>query len=78
MTKILVVEDEDMIRERLVKALGFEGFEMSEAENGAVGLQLLEHSVPDLIIADILMPDVGGFDFVTVVRSRAETRLVPG
>ncbi len=77
MTKILVVEDDEMIRERLVKALGFEGFDVSSAENGAVGLQRLEQSVPDLIITDILMPDVGGFDFVTVVRARADTRLVP-
>ena len=63
MTKVLVVEDDDMIRERLLKALNFEGYEASGAENGAVGLKKVEEDEPDLVIADILMPDVGGFDF---------------
>lgn len=77
MAKILIVEDEDMIRERLLKALTFEGYEAVGAENGAVALRLLEEGIPDLVIADVLMPDVGGFDFVSVLRSRQETRTVP-
>ena len=77
MSKILIVEDDDMIRERLYKALTFEGYDLTAAENGAVALRAIEESIPDLIIADVLMPDVGGFDFVSVVRARAETRTVP-
>ncbi len=77
MSKILIVEDDDMIRERLYKALTFEGYELMTAENGAVALRAIEESIPDLIIADVLMPDVGGFDFVSVVRARPETRTVP-
>ena len=77
MTKVLVVEDDDMIRERLLKALNFEGYEASGAENGAVGLKKVEEDEPDLVIADILMPDVGGFDFVSVLRSKSATRLLP-
>ena len=77
MARILVVEDDDMIRERLLKALTFEGFEVVGAENGAVALRQIENSVPDLVIADVLMPDVGGFDFVSVLRSKLETRVIP-
>ncbi|MDX1401060.1 MAG: response regulator transcription factor [Kiloniellales bacterium] len=77
MTRILIVEDDDMIRERLLKALSFEGYEAVGAENGAVALREIENGVPDLIIADVLMPDVGGFDFVSVLRAKPETRIVP-
>ena len=68
---------EDMIRERLVKALTFEGYDAVGAENGAVALRQLDKDIPDLVIADVLMPDVGGFDFVSVLRAKPETRTVP-
>ena len=77
MTKIMIVEDDDLIRERLVKALTFEGYQAMDAENGRVGLELIDRDKPDLVICDILMPELGGFDFVSVLRSRPETRTVP-
>jgi DNA-binding response OmpR family regulator len=66
-----------MIRERLVKALTFEGYDAVGAENGAVALRQIDKAIPDLVIADVLMPDVGGFDFVSVLRAKPETRTVP-
>lgn len=77
MPRILVVEDDDTIRERLLKALKYEGYEVAGAENGAVALRLMDQFAPDLVIADVLMPDVGGFDFVSVLRSKSDTRVVP-
>jgi two-component system OmpR family response regulator len=77
MPRILVVEDDDIIRERLLKALNYEGYEVAGAENGAVALRLMDQFAPDLVIADVLMPDVGGFDFVSVLRSKSETRVLP-
>ena len=77
MPKVLIVEDDDLIRERLVKALTFEGYQVVDAENGRVGLELLDRDKPDLVICDILMPELGGFDFVSILRSRPETRTVP-
>jgi two-component system OmpR family response regulator len=77
MPRILIVEDDDIIRERLLKALNYEGYEVAGAENGAVALRLMDQFAPDLVIADVLMPDVGGFDFVSVLRSKAETRVLP-
>ena len=58
MTKILVVEDEAPIRERVVKALTYEGYVTLEGENGRAGLELAKTEHPDLIIADIMMPVV--------------------
>lgn len=77
MPRILVVEDDDIIRERLLKALNYEGYEVAGAENGAVALRLMDQFAPELVIADVLMPDVGGFDFVSVLRSKSETRVLP-
>ena len=59
MPRILVVEDDDIIRERLLKALNYEGYEVAGAENGAVALRLMDQFSPELVIADVLMPDVG-------------------
>ncbi|MEM7170076.1 MAG: response regulator transcription factor [Pseudomonadota bacterium] len=77
MTKILVVEDDDLIRERLGKALGYEGYEVTLAENGLAALACMDLDLPDLVIADVLMPEMGGADFVANLRSRAETRVIP-
>ncbi|MDH3474304.1 MAG: response regulator transcription factor [Rhodospirillales bacterium] len=77
MTKILIVEDEAPIRERIVKALKFEGYETLEGENGRVGLELAKRHDPDLIIADIMMPELDGHGLVSLLRDSPETRLTP-
>ena len=77
MTKILVVEDEAPIRERVVKALTYEGYVTLEGENGRIGLELAKTEHPDLIIADIMMPELDGHDLVTLLRDNPSTRLTP-
>jgi len=77
MTKILVVEDEAPIRERVVKALTYEGYVTLEGENGRAGLELAKTEHPDLIIADIMMPELDGHDLVTLLRDNPSTRLTP-
>lgn len=77
MTKILVIEDEAPVRERIVKALSFEGYETFEGENGREGLELARQHGPDLIIADIMMPELDGQGLVSVLRDDPETRLTP-
>lgn len=77
MTKILVIEDEAPIRERIVKALTFEGYQTLEGENGRIGLELAKTKHPDLIIADIMMPELDGHDLVTLLRDNPATRLTP-
>lgn len=77
MTKILVIEDEAPIRERIAKALNFEGYETFEGQNGRVGLELAKQHEPDLIIADIMMPELDGQAMVSVLRDNPDTRLTP-
>lgn len=77
MIKILVVEDEAPIRERVAKALTYEGYETLVGENGRVGLELAKAENPDLIIADIMMPELDGHDLVTLLRDNPSTRLTP-
>ena len=77
MTRIIVIEDETPIRERIVKALSFEGYDAVGAENGREGLALVQEIGVDLIIADIMMPELDGLGLVSVLRSDPLTRLTP-
>ena len=77
MTKILVIEDENPIRERMVKALSFEGYEALGGADGREGLELARQHHPDLIIADIMMPELGGQALVSLLRDDPQTRLTP-
>lgn len=58
MAKILVIEDEAQTRDVFVKCLTFEGFCAIEAENGKMGVTLAQTHLPDLIVCDIMMPDI--------------------
>lgn len=77
MTKILVIEDETAIRENIVDVLDNEGFEVAEASNGAVGLQLAKTLQPDLILCDVMMPELNGYDLVKALRQAPETATIP-
>ncbi len=60
----LVVEDDAASREVLRRTLEHDGWRVIEAENGRQGLLALEHSLPDLILLDLMMPELDGFSFV--------------
>ena len=77
MTKILVIEDEPPIRERMLKALSFEGYEALGGADGQEGLALAKQHQPDLIIADVMMPELGGQALVSLLRDDPGTRLTP-
>jgi CheY-like chemotaxis protein len=64
MAKILVVDDNASNRKLLVALLGHEGHWMIEASDGADGLEAARAQSPDLVISDILMPTMDGFEFV--------------
>ena len=59
--KILVVEDEDGIRSNLVRMLRLEGFELFEASNGKAGLEIARLEMPNLILSDVMMPELDGY-----------------
>ena len=66
--RILIIEDEAVIRKAIRMACEKEGYEVVEAENGTEGLHLSESSRPDLILLDVMLPDISGFDVCREVR----------
>ena len=66
--KILCVEDEIDVRESIVGILDNEGFEVLQATNGQEGLEVFLEQKPDIIISDIMMPDVTGHDLLKSIR----------
>jgi CheY-like chemotaxis protein len=68
--RILVVDDEPSIREAVREMLEIGGYEVLTAVDGLDGLHALSKSLPDLIISDLNMPRMSGFEFLAVVRQR--------
>jgi DNA-binding response OmpR family regulator len=69
MTKILIVEDEVSMRMGLSDNLDFEGYEVDTAENGAEGLDMIMKNSYDLVLLDVMLPKMSGFDVCKAVRS---------
>lgn len=65
---ILIIDDEEMIRTILKEILAPEGYEILEAQNGQIGLNLLAQHRVDLIITDIMMPEKNGFETIKELR----------
>jgi len=68
--RVLVVDDEASIRESAAAILEGEGYEVHTAADGLEGLEALSKSLPDMIISDLDMPRMSGFEFLAVVRKR--------
>mgnify|MGYP005840650599 CR=1 FL=1 len=77
MTKILVIEDEPMVRTVILDILETEGFEVIGGENGRVGVELAIAHIPDLIICDVMMPEVDGYSVLATVRQHPEIATTP-
>jgi DNA-binding response OmpR family regulator len=75
--KILVIEDERATRSNLLKFLESEGYTAIGAENGRLGIQAALDNLPDLIICDILMPELDGYDVLTELQKEPETAAIP-
>jgi CheY-like chemotaxis protein len=70
--KILLVEDDDVIREIYSMKFELEGFPVAAAENGRVGLKMVEEFDPEIILLDMMMPVMGGLDFMRELKSIRE------
>lgn len=77
MNKILVIEDEFLIRENLLERLGAEGFDTVGAENGLDGVKLAIADRPDLIICDVMMPELDGYEVLKTLRQNPNTAAIP-
>jgi CheY-like chemotaxis protein len=74
---VLVVEDDAPTREVIKRALERDGWAVSEADNGRRGLQSVARQVPDLILLDLMMPEMDGFEFVAELRKSESGRRIP-
>jgi CheY-like chemotaxis protein/anti-sigma regulatory factor (Ser/Thr protein kinase) len=75
--RVLVVDDEPANREYLTRILEPEGFTVTTADGGRSGIQLARSGRPDLVLLDLMMPDVTGFDVVEALRADEATRAIP-
>jgi CheY-like chemotaxis protein len=76
--KALLVDDEPTMRQVMRLGLEKDGWQISgEAENGRVALARLEEARPDVIVLDLVMPDMDGFEFLVEMRRRVEWRDIP-
>jgi DNA-binding response OmpR family regulator len=74
---VLVVEDDDHIRGFLSEALTDEGYRVAQAANGRLGLALLIDARPDLVILDLMMPDMDGWSFRAAQQRRPDVAEIP-
>src|SRR5947209_12768463 len=77
MKKILVIDDEEWLREMVQLALRQKGFEVVEAENGARGIQVAQKELPDLILCDVNMEKMDGYGDLSSLRSQPATAVIP-
>ncbi|CUW39307.1 putative Signal transduction histidine kinase [Magnetospirillum sp. XM-1] len=75
--RILVVEDDHTNREMLRRMLAKEGWSVVEAANGRIALDRVAEAPPDLILLDLMMPEMDGFEFVAELRGHAEWHAIP-
>jgi hypothetical protein len=74
---VLIIEDDASTREMLRRTLEKEGWRVAEATNGRAGLAELEKQIPALILLDLMMPEMDGFEFMEALRTGANTPRIP-
>ena len=77
MKKILIVEDDDIIRENISDALNLYNYQIYTAINGKDGLQLAIKMSPDLILCDIKIPLLNGYEVLEALKNDENTQLIP-
>jgi signal transduction histidine kinase len=77
MTRILIIEDEQPLREEVLDMLMFEDFDVICAENGQVGAQVAQEQVPDLILCDVTMPEMDGYGVLVELQKDKVTSTIP-
>ena len=77
MKTILLIEDNQMIRENTAEILELSNYNVFTAENGKEGIKLLEVAKPDLIICDIMMPDLDGYSVLRILNKKPDFSNIP-
>jgi CRP-like cAMP-binding protein len=77
MKKILLIEDNSDVRENISEILMLANYDVITAENGKVGVELAQREKPDLIICDIMMPELDGYGVLHILGKKQETAIIP-
>lgn len=77
MKSILVIEDQPQMRRNLLTILEMEGFRVLAAEDGGAGVRLAREELPDLILCDIMLPDIDGYQVLHGLRTHKPTAPIP-
>ncbi|NPD84248.1 response regulator [Lentimicrobium sp. L6] len=77
MKKILVIEDTENVRENIIEILETEDYEVHGAENGRIGLEVAANIQPDLVLCDIMMPEMDGYETLKQMRENVSTSTTP-
>ncbi len=77
MKKVLVIEDNLEVRENLAEILELSGYEVYTAENGKVGVQKARTAQPDIILCDVMMPELDGFGVLRILDQNPQTAEIP-
>ncbi len=77
MKLILIIEDEEELLEEISDILKYEGYKTLKCNNGRKGIKIAKKSVPDLILCDILMKGMNGFEVLEILKKDSETQLIP-
>jgi CheY-like chemotaxis protein len=75
--QILIIDDESSIRANVVRFLRLEGYAVREAANGLAGLASIGESRPDLVLCDVMMPEMDGFSVLAKLREDPLTAKIP-
>ena len=77
MTVVLIIEDEAPLREQIVELLNFEGFGTLAAQNGRIGVDQARQHSPDVIVCDVSMPEMDGYEVLLELRKQPATSKIP-
>jgi len=74
--KILIIEDDKFLRELIAKKLAKDGYEVSEAVDGEEGVKKTKETKPDLILLDLILPEMDGFEVLSKIKEDPASSLI--
>src|SRR5262249_50230009 len=77
MKRVLLIEDNHNVREEILNVLELEGFAVVTAEKGRVGVERIAQELPDLVICDLMMPDMDGYETLKAIRGNPASAMLP-
>ena len=77
MKKILLIEDDIVLRENTAELLAFSNYEVITASNGKIGVQIAKNKLPDIIVCDIMMPELDGYGVLEALTKNVNTKYIP-